>query len=71
MDPGRDVARHDIVEDFRGVRSEAGALDFHRLGEPTRAEVERVAAWTHAGLLRVLARHGPAGRQRPTEAVGA
>jgi len=49
---------HTLALDGVYVRSEAGALDFHRLGEPTRADVERVAAWTHAGLLRVLARHG-------------
>ena len=45
---------HTLALDGVYVRSEAGALDFHRLGEPTRADVERVAAWTHAGLLRVL-----------------
>ncbi len=49
---------HTLALDGVYVRSEAGPLDFHRLGEPTRADVERVAAWTHAGLLRVLARHG-------------
>jgi hypothetical protein len=40
------------------VRGEDGELQFHRLAEPTGAEVAQVAAWTHEKLLEVLGRHG-------------
>jgi hypothetical protein len=40
------------------VRDEEGELQFRELGEPTPEDVAQVAAWTHAGLVRVLQRHG-------------
>jgi len=49
---------HILCLDGVYVRDEHGVLQFHPLGEPTAEEVAQVAAWTHAGLLRVLARHG-------------
>jgi len=49
---------HTLALDGVYVRSEGGELGFHPLGEPTREEVEQVAAWTHSKLLEVLERHG-------------
>ena len=40
------------------VRDDEGDLVFHALPEPSAEEVAQVAAWTHASLVRVLARHG-------------
>ena len=37
---------------------DGGALSFVPLGEPSAEEVEQVAAWTHARLVKILARRG-------------
>jgi len=49
---------HTLCLDGVYVRDKHGVLQFHPHGEPTAEEVAQVAAWTHAGLVRVLARHG-------------
>ena len=45
---------------FTRIRSssEQGCLTFHALEPPSHQDVAQVAAWTHAGVLRVLHRHG-------------
>jgi hypothetical protein len=40
------------------VRDAQGALAFHALREPSGEDVAQLAAWTHAAIVRVLARHG-------------
>ncbi len=49
---------HTIALDGAYVRDAEGELVFHALPEPSAAEVAQVAEWTHASLVRVLARHG-------------
>ncbi len=49
---------HTIVLDGAYVRDDEGKLVFHALPEPSGEEVAQVAEWTHAALVRVLARHG-------------
>ena len=49
---------HTIALDGAYVRADEGDLVFHALPEPSAEEVAQVAAWTHASLVRVLARHG-------------
>ncbi len=49
---------HTIALDGAYVRDAEGELLFHALPEPSAEEVAQVARWTHAGLVRVLARHG-------------
>ncbi len=49
---------HTIALDGAYVRDGEGELVFHALPEPSGEEVAQVAEWTHASLVRVLARHG-------------
>ncbi len=49
---------HTLALDGLYVRDAQGALVFHALPPPSGDEVAEVAAWTHAGLLVVLERHG-------------
>ncbi len=49
---------HTIALDGAYVRDAEGELVFHALPEPSAEEVAQVAEWTHASLVRVLARHG-------------
>lgn len=49
---------HTIALDGAYVRDAEGTLTFHALPEPSAEEVAQVAEWTHAALVRVLARHG-------------
>ena len=49
---------HTIALDGAYVRDAEGELVFHALPEPSSEEVAEVAEWTHAGLVRVFARHG-------------
>jgi hypothetical protein len=49
---------HTLALDGVYVRDAQGALVFHALPPPSGDEVAEVAAWTHAGLLVVLERHG-------------
>jgi hypothetical protein len=49
---------HTLALDGVYVRDEHGELRFHDLGEPSADDVQEVAAWTHARLIRVLERHG-------------
>jgi hypothetical protein len=49
---------HTLALDGAYVREPSGALAFHALGAPTFEEVQQVAAWTHAGIERVLRAHG-------------
>ena len=49
---------HTIALDGAYVRDGEGELVFHALPEPSAEEVAQVAEWTHASLVRVLARHG-------------
>jgi Transposase zinc-binding domain/Putative transposase len=49
---------HTLALDGVYVRDESGALQFHRLADPTHEDVVQVATWTHQRLARVLERHG-------------
>jgi hypothetical protein len=49
---------HTLALDGVYVRDAQGALAFHALCEPSGEDVAQVAAWTHAAIVRVLARHG-------------
>lgn len=49
---------HTLALDGVYVRDAQGALVFHTLPAPSGEDVAQVAAWTHAALLGVLARHG-------------
>ena len=49
---------HTLALDGVYVRDEHGELTFHALSTPTAEEVAQVAAWTHAGIVRALERHG-------------
>ena len=53
-----DVHFHTLALDGVYVRDESGALQFHRLPDPTPEEVVQVATWVHERLARVLERHG-------------
>jgi hypothetical protein len=49
---------HTLALDGVYVRDESGALQFHRLPDPTHEEVVQVATWVHERLARVFERHG-------------
>ncbi|MCZ7680800.1 MAG: transposase [Sandaracinaceae bacterium] len=49
---------HTLALDGVYVRDAEGELIFHPLPAPSAEEVAQVAAWTHAGIVRVLERHG-------------
>ncbi len=49
---------HSLFLDGVYVRDSIGALAFRALGAPTFEEVEQVAQWTHARIVKVLLAHG-------------
>ena len=51
---------HTMALDGVYVREPSGALAFHALDAPTFEQGQQVAAWTHAGIERVLRAHGRA-----------
>jgi hypothetical protein len=49
---------HTVALDGVYVRDREGEFLFHALPEPSADDVAQLAEWTHAALVRVLARHG-------------
>ncbi len=52
------VHAHSLFLDGVYARAPSGALAFHTLGAPSFDEVEQVAEWTHARIVKVLLAHG-------------